>query len=162
MASTSETTSTWGGLIEMPQNQVIQAVLLGVGMGFVAWLAGLIVRHIVLVPLFCGDPASIVCVNQVDVAANIAAIVVVFIGMMGLVRLSMYRPLIIVLATAVSLWGIGTWTAHLTWYEALAWFVLLYALCYLAFAWLVRPRSFAPMIVLVALAVALIRLLPTF
>lgn len=161
MASPSETTSTWGGLIEMPQHQVIQAALLGVGMGLVAWLIDLLVHHLVLVPLFCGDPSNVVCLNQVGIAGNIATIIVAFIGLMGLVRFSIYRPLVIVLATAVSLWGIGLWTAHLAWYETLAWFVLLYALCYVAFAWLVRPRSFVPMIILVALAVAFIRWLPT-
>jgi hypothetical protein len=144
----------------MPQHQVIQAALLGVGIGFAAWLLDLIVRHIVLVPLFCGNPSSTVCVNQVDVAGNVATIIVIFVGMMGLVRFSIYRPLIIVLATAISLWGIGSWTGHLAWYETLAWFVLLYALCYVAFAWLVRPRLFLPMIMLVTIAILFIRLLP--
>lgn len=161
MAKTSETTGTWGGLIEMPQQQLLQAALLGAGMGLVAWVLGLLVRHIVLVPLFCGDPGNVVCLNQSDVAANVAAIIVVFVGLMGLVRLSVYRPLIIVLATAASLWGIGMWTAHLAWFETAIWFALLYALCYEAYAWLVRPRSFVPMIVLVVIAVILVRLLPT-
>lgn len=156
----SDTRSAMGGLIEMPQHQVIQVVLLGIGLGVAAWLLGGVVNHIVLTPLFCGDPQNNICVGVTDISNNIAAIIVAFAGIMGLVRLSVYRPLLIALAVLVSFWGVGSWTNGLQWYESLAWFIVLYTLGYLAFAWLVRPRSFAPMAVMVILAVVLIRWLP--
>ncbi len=160
MAESSETTSTWGGLIEMPQHQVMQVTVLGLAVGAAAWIAGVLVKHAILIPLFCGDPKSALCVNDTLTADNIAAVVIAIVGLMGLVRLSVYRPLLIVLAAVISLWGLGSWAANLEWYEALAWFIVLYALAYIAFAWLVRPRSFPVMIVIVAVAVALVRLLP--
>lgn len=160
MADTTETSSAWGGLIEMPQHQVIQVALLGIGLGVGAWILGMLVKTIVLVPLFCGDPSSSICINDKDVAGNVATVIVAFIGLMGLVRLSAFRPLVIALAVLVCLWGIGGWTTGLQWYEALAWSIALYTLCYVAFAWLVRPRTFAPTLILVIVAVALIRYLP--
>ena len=160
MANGTDKTGIRGGLIEMSQRQVVQIVLLGLGLGVVAWVLSELVRRVILVPLFCGDPASGVCVNAPDFAANIALIIAAVAGLMGLVRLSVYRPLLIILAVLVSLWGLGAWTASLGWYESLAWFVILYALCYIAFAWLVRPQSFVPTVVSLVVAVILIRWLP--
>ncbi len=160
MANTADTTSVRGGLIEMSQHQVVQVVLLGVGLGIGAWVLSELIRRVILVPLFCGDPGSSVCVNASDVAGNVSSIIIIVAGLMGLVRLSVYRPLLIALAVFVSLWGLGAWTAALPWYESLAWFVLLYALCYVVFAWLVRPQSFVQSIVLTLVAVILIRWLP--
>jgi hypothetical protein len=160
MADTSETSSTWGGLIEMPQHQVIQVALLGIGLGIGAWILGMLVKQVVIMPLFCGDPTNGVCVGSVDVSSNAAAVIVGFVGLMALVRLSVFRPLLVVLATLVALWGIGSSTNGLQWYESLAWTVVLYMLCYIAFAWLVRPRSFVPTLLLLVIAVSLIRWLP--
>lgn len=160
VTTASETTSKRGGLIEMSQQQAIQIAVLGVGLGIGAWILSAIVRNVVIVPLFCGDPGTSACVNSSDVAANTASVIIVIAGLMGLVRLSVYRPLLIVLATLVSLWGIGAWTSSLSWFESLAWFVVLYALCYVAFSWLVRPQSFVQTLIAVVAAIAIIRFLP--
>lgn len=157
---TSESSELFGGLIEMPQQQVIQIALFGAVLGVAAWVLALLVRQVILVPLFCGDPASGACVSATGTATTIAGLLTGIIGLLGLVRLSVYRPLLIVLAAVIALWGIGAWTAQLPWYEALSWSVILYALTYLAFSWLVRPRLFAPAVILVVVAVALIRWLP--
>lgn len=157
----TDTKGTWGGLIEMPQHQVMQVVLLGIALGAVAWVLGVLVEHIIVRPLFCGDPSNAICTNSVDISNNIAAIIVAFAGLMGLVRLSVYRPLLIALAVLVSLWGMGSWVSGLQWFEAIAWFVVLYTLGYVTFAWLVRPRSFAPTALLIIIALVLIRWLPT-
>ncbi len=157
---TSESSELFGGFIEMPQQQIIQIALFGAVLGAVAWVVALLIKQAILGPLFCGDPASSACVNAPGTATTIAGVLTGVVGLLGLVRLSVYRPLLIVLAAVVSLWGIGTWTAHLPWYEALSWSVLLYALTYLAFSWLVRPRMFAPAVIIVVVAVVLIRWLP--
>lgn len=139
----------------------MQVAVLGLVLGAAAWVIGLLVKHVIVMPLFCGDPANSICINSSMTSDNVAAVVVAIVGLMGLVRLSIYRPLLIVLAVLVSLWGIGAWANGLQWYEALAWFIVLYALAVLAFSWLVRPRAFAPMIVMVVIAVVLLRWLPT-
>ncbi len=157
---TSESSELFGGFIEMPQQQVIQIALFGAVLGVAAWVLSLLVRQVIFVPLFCGDPASGACVNATGTATMIAGLLAGIVGLLGLVRLSVYRPLLIVLAAVIALWGIGALTAQLPWYEALSWSVILYALTYLAFSWLVRPRLFVPAVILVVVAVVLIRLLP--
>lgn len=158
--NTSESSSLLGGLIDMPQQHVMRIVLLGVGVGIVGWLLSLVIYHVILTPLFCGDVSSSQCAGATGSAANIASIVMAVVGLLGLVRLSVYRPLLIVVAVVVSLWGLGGWTTGLPWYETLSWWAVLYALCYITFSWLVRPRAFAPAVVLIVVAVVLIRLLP--
>ena len=152
----SDSSGILGGLVDMPQQHVMRIVLLGIGTGIVGWLLSLIIRQIILTPLFCGGSQ---CGGVVDGAANIATIIVGVAGLLGLVRLSAYRPLLVVLAVVISLWGIGGWTAGMSWYQALSSWALLYALGYVTFSWLVRPRAFAPAVILVVVAVILIRVL---
>ncbi len=150
----------FGGFIDMPRQHVVQITLLGAVLGAATWIVALLIRQVVLMPLFCGDSANGTCPDVTTNATNISLIVTAVIGLLGLVRLSVYRPLLIVLAVIASLWGVGAWTVGSPWYEALAWLIILCALCYVAFAWLVRPRSFVPAVILVVIAVVLIRWLP--
>lgn len=150
----------WGELIELRMQQLIQIALLGVVLGLATWILTLLVRQVVLVPLFCGDPAAGLCVNATDTAGNIASIVSGIAALLGLVRLSVYRPLLIALAVTISLWGFGSWVAQLLWFESIAWAVLLHTAAYVLFSWLVRPRSFLPAIILVVVAVLIVRLVP--
>ncbi|MDB5176823.1 MAG: rane protein of unknown function [Candidatus Saccharibacteria bacterium] len=158
---TSTTTNRWGGFIELGAQQLIQVAIFGVGVGAGAWILTLLIRQVILNPLLCSDATSSACISAPDTAGAIAAVVVAIIGVLGLVRLSIYRPLIIVLAVAICLWGLNGWVAGLPWFEGLAWSVLLYALAYVTFSWLVRPRAFLPAIIIVIVVVVLARLLPT-
>ena len=141
----------------MPQQHVIRVVLLGVGLGVIGFFLSLVIREIILVPVFCGDVPVEKCLGVAGSAANIATVIVGIVGLLGLVRLGVYRPLLIVLAVVVSFWGFGSPMATLQWYEALSWWVVLYALGYTAFAWLVRPRAFVPTLLIVLIAIILIR-----
>lgn len=132
----------WDSLIELDPRQLVQIALVGAVTGAVVWLLTLLIRQVVFVPLFCGDPMSSGCTGASGTASIIAGIIGAVIGLMGLVRISVYRPLLIVLAAMVALWGFGSWLSDNPWYQAMTWSVILYALTYAAFAWLVRPRIF--------------------
>jgi hypothetical protein len=157
----SDSSNRWGGLIELGTQQLIQIALLGVGLGAAYWLLTQIIRQVILVPLLCGDPSTSACLGASDTSGAIATVVVAIVGVLGLVRLSVYRPLIIVVAAAISLWGLSSWVAGLQWFEGLAAAVILYAVSYVTFSWLVRPRAFAPAMIIVAVVVILARWLPT-
>lgn len=158
---TSESSNRWGQVIELQPQQFVQIALLGAGAGVIVWLLTLVVRHIILVPLFCGDPTTNLCVGAPDLAGNIATLLTAVIALLGLVRFSVFRPLLIVIAAAISLWGLGTMTAGQLWFESLAWSILLYAFVYVLYAWLVRLRSFVQATVVVLIVVVLTRWLPT-
>lgn len=145
-------------LIELNTNQLIQVALLGAIVGLVVWLLSLFLGQLVLTPVMCGD-GNTECKAAVDVGGGIASIVAGLAGLLGLVRLSVFRPLLIVLVAVISLWGLSSWISGLVWFEALSWSILLYGFAYAAFAWLVRPRPFLPVVIIVLFVVLLIRLL---
>ena len=159
-AATQETSNRWGGFIEMPRNQVVQIAFLGAVLGFAYWLLTLFLRYVILDPLFCADPASGSCVSSLGNASNVASVIVAIIGLLGLIRLSVYRPLLIVIATMVSLWGLGTWVNDVSWYGALIASIVLFALGYVTYSWLVRPRSFPIALIIIVAVVILTRWLP--
>lgn len=155
---TSVSSNRWGELIELQPQQLIQIALLGAGVGAAAWVIALIVKQVVLTPLFCGDPTAGLCVGADGTAGAVATVLAGFVGLLGLVRFSVYRPLLIVIAAAVGLWGLTGLLSGLLWFESLGWMVLLYAIMYALFAWLVRPRSFVVTLALVLIAVILVRI----
>jgi hypothetical protein len=157
----SNSSNRWGGLIELGVQQLVQIALLGIGLGAGFWLLTQIIRQVILVPLLCGDPTTSACLAVNDTSGSIAGVIVAIIGVLGLVRLSVYRPLIIVVAAAISLWGLSSWIAGLQWYEGLAAAIILYVVSYVAFSWLVRPRAFVPAMVIVIVVVVLARFIPT-
>lgn len=145
-------------LIELSTQALVRVALLGAALGALYWLLTLLVRQVVFVPLFCGDPANSMCVGATGSAGVIALLLVSVAGLLGLVRLAIYRPLLVALAAAVSLWGIAAWTAPMFWLEAMLWSAALFALCYTLFTWMVRPRAFPLALLMVVVAVVLIRI----
>lgn len=152
----SDTSQT---LIELRPQTIMQVALLGIGLGILSWVLTLLIRQVIFVPLFCGDPANSLCVGATGGAGTIALIVTALAGLLGLVRLGVYRPLLVALAVAISLWGVSSWIGDMFWLEAVAWSVALYLTAYVAFTWLVRPRAFGMAIALVLLAVVVARLI---
>lgn len=157
----STTTEASQSLIELRTQTLLQVALLGIGLGVASWLLTLLIRQIIFVPLFCGDPSNSMCVGATGSAGVIALIATAIAGLLGLVRLGVYRPLLVALAAAVMLWGMSVWLGGLYWFEALAWSIVLYALSYVVFTWLVRPRNFGVAAVLVVVVVLLARIAAT-
>lgn len=144
-------------LIDLRWQSLVQVGLFGAGLGLLSWLLTILVKQIIFVPLFCGDPTNAACVGATGSAGVLALIVAGIVGLLGLVRLGVYRPLLVALAAAVSLWGVALWTGEMEWYEAAAWSVLLYALVYVVYTWLVRPRTFGLALALVVIVAILSR-----
>ena len=78
-------------------------------------------------------------------------------GLITLAQVRVYRPLLIVLATALSLWSFHLLVGEMAWYWGLLTLAMLFGLTYMLFAWIVRLRSFVAAVVLAALIVLLIR-----
>jgi hypothetical protein len=155
----AESSNRWVELIDMQPRQLGQIALLGAGVGLVMWIVTMLVRQIIIVPIFCGDPANGICVASAGLAGGAATIIAAFVGLLGLVRVGVFRPLLVVLAAGLTLWGLSSWTVSLSWIEALIWSVILYALCYALFTWVARLRQFIPAIIIVALVVILAHVL---
>jgi hypothetical protein len=147
---------------EMTIRTVVQILVLGAVLGLVAWAVSAVVTNYVISPLFCkADGGNFsVCAQGGLLASNIASLLVGALAVVALLRLGVFRPLLISLAVVISLWGIGPWMGALPWYESLAWTVLLYAVAYLAFSWLARIRVFWIALLATVIVIVAARLIP--
>ncbi|MFZ2836561.1 MAG: hypothetical protein WAZ21_04535 [Candidatus Saccharimonadales bacterium] len=129
---------------EMTIRMVVQVAILGAILGAIAWLVAVAISNFVIDPLFCkADGGNFsVCAQGGLLASNIASLLVGGLAVVALLRLGIFRPLLIALAVVITLWGLGPWMGALAWYESLAWTVVLYAVAYLTFSWLARIRIF--------------------
>lgn len=123
-----------------------QIVLIGVVLGFLFWgLTSLIGRF----------------TNSANIPGDVATILVAATGIIIMVRLFMVRPLIITIATAASLWGLAQWSNGLSWWEIIAWDILLYGLSYTLFSWISRYSRIVPVMVVVISIVVILRIATT-
>jgi len=155
----TESASRWGGLIELQPQQLAQVAVLGFGVGILTWGITAFISEVLLAPLFCGASSDGACATRGELAGTIGTLFAAIVGLLGLVKLGVYRPIIIVVAAVICLWPIALWTTGLLWFESIAWYCLLYALLYTLFTWLVRPRSFAIVLLVIVPVIALLRFL---
>lgn len=137
-------------IIDQDQRMMLKVAVAGVTLGLLAWGITFLLENYALKAFFCGDPGAAACVNITTYSGNIAAVVVALVGLVALVRLSIFRPLLIVLGAAISLWGMAAWLADLHVIEQLSWSALLYALFYGLYTWVARIRN--PVVVLIVFA----------
>src|SRR3990167_9122220 len=94
-------------IIEMNIKVFLRVVVAGLVVGLAAWLLTYLLERFILQAIFCGDNQAANCSNSVVYAGNIAAVIMTIVDLTALVKLSVFRPLLIVLATMVSLWGMA-------------------------------------------------------
>lgn len=151
-----------GSTVELPGRSVLLTGLTGFFVGSGIWLLTLALQRWVITPLFCRSTDLAGACDSGYVGAFIFAQVILhMVGLFVLVNLGVYRPLLVIIASITALYGIDTWLGGLVWYEAAAWFGLVYALAYVFFAWLGRIASFALVLILFAVTVVGIRFLMT-
>lgn len=149
----------WLGPIELQRQQVIKVVVVGLAAGVVSWGLTQFLNGSLLSPVLCTNQANTRCTESLVVSSGIATIIAAVVGLLGLVRTGVYRPLLVVAATSVGLWGLGAFVSGLSWYEGLAWAGILYALHYVAFFWLARQRSLISALLTTIGTVVIIRVL---
>lgn len=147
-------------IIDQDGRTAIRVAVVGVVLGVIAWGLTLFLERVVLGAVLCGDESSVQCANISAYAGNIAAVIVMIIGVVSLVKMSVYRPLLIALGTVVSLWGLAAWMKDLQYLESLAWTVLLYSVFYSLYAWIARIRHAVVVLVVFILVAAVTRLVP--
>ena len=136
------------------------ALAVGAGVGFGGWLLALAVKYGLINAVFCRSAdVSSVCQNSDSIAWGVAFVAVSLLGMFALVRSGVFRPLLVVIASVVSLWMIGLWFFGAAWWVGLLWSAILFALAYALFAWLASLSRFTVSLVLIIVTVVLARLL---
>ena len=105
--------------------------------------------------VLCRDQANTACGQAATYAAITTAFIASFVAVVVLAHIRVYRPLLIILAAILALWGIQSIVAVLPWYWALAGMIAVGALAYSLFAWIARIRSFI-LSAVVAIVIAVI------
>ena len=124
-------------------NSVWRVALIGITFGVLYWCLTALILNIA---------------KSIDIAGNIATILVATVGIVVMLNMFIARPLLVALASAVALWGLALMTDGLVWYEIIIWSALLYGLSYTVFSWIASYKKTVPAVVAVIVVVAIIRL----
>lgn len=158
--SVPEVTEKTSWFVEMNATRIFGIFVMGAVVGALVMGASFLLEQYFVEPVFCRSADSFaLCANGGSLANNIATVLIGIVGAVGLVKLSVFRPLLVVIAAAASMWSANMWLGALPWYEAMAWFAGLYAVLYVGFAWVLRITNFVVAFVLVIALVVAARLM---
>lgn len=125
-------------LAPMDIKQLLGAGFIGLMIGLIVWGLGSVIDQYVLKTLFCQDGT---CDSTESWALAISSIAGAGLGLFGLVKLRVLRPLLVAVAAMIALWNLPLLLANLPLWGVILGSVLLYAGVYTLLAWLARLRS---------------------
>ncbi len=158
MAEQYQEDKTTSPIIMMSTRQVVQVVLLGIFVGLLTWALAYALERYVLKVFLCSD-SQLGCNASSTYAYIAAAVIAAGVGLFGLVKLFVYRPLLVVLAATITMWGLLPLVTPLPLYVVLLSTAGLTALAYITFAWLAHVRLFWLALVLLLGVVILARVI---
>lgn len=155
--TTTTTTTTTNGVLG--QASALKAFVIGAIVGVVGWLLTLFFRSVVVENLFCRSTDTFsVCSNGGTIAWVAGMVIVLLASVFMLTQANIYRPLLVVIAVAVALWGVGSWFLPMTWWAGLLWQGVVFGLAYAAFSWLAAHERFIISLVAVIVVVVVARI----
>ena len=144
-------------IVSMPGRELMATIAVGVGVGLLVALVSYLMNTFVFGVVLCRPQSSAECGQAPHYAAFVAMIVGAIAGVVTLARLRVYRPLLIVIAAAIALWGVSAMLSGLAWYWFVAILAVIFGLAYGLFSWASRLRSFILAIVVVIVLIVAIR-----
>ncbi len=143
--------------VTMTGGDVVRSLLVGLGAGLVTAGVFYLLNTFIFGAVLCRGAAE-GCSNAPLYSAIVAMLVGAIGGLVALARVGIYRPLLVVAAATVSLWGIHSYLPNMTWYVGLVAIALLFALAYALYAWVARVRSFVVALLVTLILVVIVRL----
>lgn len=101
-------------------------------------------------------------IDLASTSGNIATILVAILSIGIMIRFRLAHPLIISVATGVTLWGLMQWMSGLSVVEMMVWSGLIYALAYTLFSWIMRYSRVLPSIAIIMIVIIVERLVTQF
>lgn len=145
-------------VLPMRWTDAASAAAAGAVAGLIAWLIFSGISQIGGSTLFCSGDTPSLCQAAPRIVEAVALIGGGVVGLLGLVRFRVFRPLLVVLAALVSLGGIQNALTAVPWYIAILLSIGLFAVAYAAYAWLSRMRSFILAVVAIVIVAVTVRL----
>jgi len=138
----------------------LSIAIAGAVVGLIVLAVYFMLDKYVFTPGLCGenaDPAR--CDSKVYFVSTLSMVIGGLAGLFALVRQRAFRPLLVVLLVSVGLWDIVLIIATMTWWVGALLIAAVFAVAYLAFAWLVQLRNFYMALGISALVIVLMRLI---
>lgn len=138
------------------RNEIIRVFIIGLVIGLLTWGMAWALNKGVFIPLMCKTHVASKCSESYAYALVASQVVVALLALFALVRQRVFRPLLVVLASTVTLWGLLHTVTDWTWYGTALASAVLYALAYVAFTLLarIRPLLLSAVAIVVLLVVA--------
>jgi len=143
--------------VTMLSRDVVRALLVGAVAGLVTAGVFYLLNVFIFGAVLCRGTAD-GCAQAPLYSSIIAIVVGAIAGIVGLTRVGVYRPLLVVVASTISLWGLHDYLANTTWYVGLIALGLLFACAYLLFSWIARIRSFIVSAIVMVVLIVVTRL----
>lgn len=143
--------------VVMRFRELITTALWGVVIGVVTAFIYILLYKFVFSAVLCRSQSTGSCAQAPDYAATVAVVISLIAGVAALARLRTYRPLLVVIAALVSLWGLQTDVVGMPWYWAVLATAVLFGLAYALYAWLARIRNFILTLVVMVVVVVFVR-----
>jgi hypothetical protein len=141
-------------IIPMSYRQLGRIAGIGLAVGLIAWILGHLLDAYVFKMILCaGDTPSMKCSTSYQYANAGAMILAAGAGLFALVKLQLYRPLMIGVLATLALWGVLDKVWSLPWHMSLLYAAIIFAAAYALFAWTARIRPF-----IIALGISIILL----
>lgn len=145
-------------IVDMKVAGLVRVFLCGVLVGILVAVSAVVMDRYVFSAVLCRPQAASDCSQAPFYAMIVAMVIGAIAGVAGLVRLRIYRPLLVVLAGTLSLWGIVSLVMDMHWVLVVLVMGLLFGLVYALYAWVSRLRSFVLAAVVAVVAIVVIRL----
>lgn len=143
----------------MSMRTIAKIFAFGLLVGIVSFALYVGLDRFVFEPILCRENGALArCESKEEFAAGAAVVLGSFLGLFLLVRERVYRPILAVLGIAISLWGVFGLVGALPVVLAACVAMLLFALAYVVFSWLVQPTSLVVSLVGVVVVATLARL----
>lgn len=139
--------------------EIIRTLIIGALVGIIVWGLAWLLNAWVFHPLMCSTDVVAKCNISSDYAAIAAQIIAAVVGLIALVRQRIFRPLLIVIAVTLTLWGMIGDMSGWVWYGALIASIVTYALAYAVYMLLARIRMLLLSVVAMVVLFVITRLM---
>lgn len=148
--------------VRSSRGEVLKVLLLGLAVGLLVPLLSFLLERFFIEPVFCRSADSFgVCATGGLTAYYIATALVSVLAIVLLANWQVFRPLLIVVGVAASLWGLKKYSGDVASASGLEFYLfsaVIFALAYLLFYWVMRIRTFVISVILAVGLVIAIRL----
>lgn len=129
-------------IVQTYGREVVTVLGIGAGVGLLVAGVSVLLEKYVFAAVLCRAGADATCSQAPEYAMVVAMVIGAIFGVLALIQARVFRPLLVVLAVVVSLWGMSTLVSEYQWYWQLAIAVGFFSLTYLLYSWVARIRSF--------------------